>query len=135
MDERELLIHGLVGLIAAIERFEPTGETEFEAYASSRIRLSMVDEFAALEHARPAVANEAWAIATASADLERRLGRLPTDVEVAEALGDQVGEYLASLEQISDTTLAKLERFRRCRRRPLRVDRIDPTVTTPASTS
>jgi len=48
MDSDDLVSHGMVGLLDAIERFDPTRETCFKAYASRRIRGAMVDAIRAV---------------------------------------------------------------------------------------
>ncbi len=48
MDKDDLVSHGMVGLLDAIERFDPSRETCFKSYASRRIRGAMVDAIRAL---------------------------------------------------------------------------------------
>ena len=46
VDEQDLVSYGLLGLIGAIERFDPDREIKFETYAISRIKDAIIDGFA-----------------------------------------------------------------------------------------
>ena len=49
VDEADLISYGLVGLIAAIERFDLSREISFETYAITRVRGAILDELRALD--------------------------------------------------------------------------------------
>ena len=49
VDEADLISYGLIGLINAIERFEPTREIKFETYAITRIKGAIIDELRSLD--------------------------------------------------------------------------------------
>ena len=49
VEEADLISYGLVGLISAIERYEPEREIKFETYAIPRIRKTIIDELRALD--------------------------------------------------------------------------------------
>src|SRR5438477_8663616 len=49
VDDADLVSYGLLGLIAAIERYEPDRDVKFETYAIARIRGSILDELRALD--------------------------------------------------------------------------------------
>ena len=46
VDEQDLVSYGLLGLIGAIERFDPSREIKFETFAMARIRGAIIDECA-----------------------------------------------------------------------------------------
>ena len=50
VDENDLVSYGLLGLIGAIERFDPGRDIKFETYAIARIKGSIIDELRALDH-------------------------------------------------------------------------------------
>src|SRR6187431_2745769 len=83
VDEQDLVSYGLLGLIGAIERFEPDREIKFETYAISRIRGAMIDELRSLDWVPRSVRNRAREIERAMAELENRHKRTPSDEEVA----------------------------------------------------
>jgi RNA polymerase sigma factor for flagellar operon FliA len=109
VDEGDLVSYGLLGLIGAIERYDPEREIKFETYAISRIKGAIIDELRALDWVPRSVRTRARDIERAIADLERRLHRAPTDEEIAEKLGITDGELEESLTEISRTSIAALD--------------------------
>ena len=63
VEEADLISYGLVGLISAIERFEPAREIKFETYAIMRIKGAIIDELRAM-------ASEAERLAAQLAELD-----------------------------------------------------------------
>ncbi len=49
VDEGDLVSYGLLGLISAIERYDPDRDVKFETYAIARIKGSILDELRALD--------------------------------------------------------------------------------------
>ena len=49
IEEADLISYGLLGLISALERFDPAREIKFETYAISRIKGSIIDELRSLD--------------------------------------------------------------------------------------
>ena len=49
VEEADLISYGLVGLISAIDRFDPEREIKFETYAIPRVRGAIIDELRALD--------------------------------------------------------------------------------------
>ena len=49
VDEADLISYGLVGLIAAIERFDLGREIRFETYAITRIKGAILDELRSID--------------------------------------------------------------------------------------
>ena len=109
VDEADLISYGLVGLISAIERFEPDREIKFETYAITRIRGAIIDELRALDWVPRSVRARAREIERANVKLEHKLQRAPTDEEMAAELEIGVDEFQESLMQISNSTIAALD--------------------------
>ena len=84
VDEGDLVSYGLLGLIGAIERYDPDRDIKFETYAIARIRGAIIDELRALDWVPRSVRSRAREIERAIAELEAKLGRAPTDEEIAE---------------------------------------------------
>lgn len=79
--------YGMIGLLEAIDRFEPDRGIPFEAFARLRIRGAMYDYLRTLD-LLPRVARKTVHRVQAEANvLTRRLGRAPTDSELAQAAG------------------------------------------------
>jgi RNA polymerase sigma factor for flagellar operon FliA len=109
VDEADLISYGLVGLISAIERFEPERAIKFETYAIPRIRGAIIDELRTLDWVPRSVRARARAIERANVKLEHKFQRAATDEEMAAELGIEVEDFLNSLIQISNSTIAALD--------------------------
>jgi RNA polymerase sigma factor FliA len=109
VEEVDLISYGLVGLISAIERFEPAREIRFETYALPRIKGAIIDELRSLDWVPRSVRARAREIERVNVKLEGRLHRSPTDEEMAEELGISMEDFQESLVQISNSTIAALD--------------------------
>ena len=109
VDEQDLVSYGLLGLIGAIERFDPDREIKFETYAISRIKGAIIDELRSLDWVPRSVRTRAREIERAIAELERRLHRAPTDEEIAAKVGITTEELENSLSEISRSSMAALD--------------------------
>jgi RNA polymerase sigma factor for flagellar operon FliA len=109
VDEQDLVSYGLLGLIGAIERFDPDREIKFETYAIARIKGAIIDELRSLDWVPRSVRTRARQIERAIAELERTLMRAPTDEEIAAKLGIEVEELETSLTEISRSSMAALD--------------------------
>jgi len=109
VDEGDLVSYGLLGLIGAIERYDPERDIKFETYAISRIRGSIIDELRALDWVPRSVRSRAREIERAIGALEAKLGRAPTDDEIAGKVGISVEELEDSLADIARSSIAALD--------------------------
>ncbi len=109
VDENDLVSYGLLGLIGAIERYDPDRDVKFETYAIARIKGSIIDELRALDWVPRSIRSRARDIERAIADLESKLGRTPTDEEVSAKLGITEEEFDDSLSEISRSSIAALD--------------------------
>src|SRR5580765_3519904 len=75
----DLVSYGLVGLIGAIERFDPERGIKVETFAMTRIRGAIIDELRSLDWVPRSVRSRAREIERAIAELEAKLGRAPSD--------------------------------------------------------
>src|SRR6187397_3415304 len=104
VEEADLISYGLLGLISAIERFEPEREIKFETFAITRIKGSIIDELRSLDWVPRSVRTKAREIERANAKLEHELHRAPTDQEMADKLEVSVEEFQESLVRISNSS-------------------------------
>src|SRR6187401_2415541 len=109
VDEGDLVSYGLLGLIGAIERFDPDRDIKFETYAIARIKGSIIDELRALDWVPRSVRARARDIERAIAELERKLHRAPTDDEISAKLGITTDELEDSLTDIARSSIAALD--------------------------
>jgi RNA polymerase sigma factor FliA len=109
VDDDDLVSYGVLGLMGAIERYDPDRDVKFETYAITRIKGSIIDELRAMDWVPRSVRARARDIERAIAELERRLHRAPTDAEIAEKLGISEAELEDSLTNISRSSIAALD--------------------------
>jgi RNA polymerase sigma factor for flagellar operon FliA len=109
VEEGDLVSYGLLGLMNAIERYDPGRDIKFETYAISRIKGAIIDELRSMDWVPRSVRSRAREIERAIAELENRYHRPPTDEEIAKALGITEEEFQDSLTQISRSSVAALD--------------------------
>lgn len=109
VDLNDLVNDGIVGLIDAIEKYDDSRGVKFETYAITRINGAIIDALRALDWVPRAVRQRAREIERAYQELEVKLGRLPTDAEVAAHLSMPIDEYNALLQRVRGTSLLSLE--------------------------
>jgi len=109
VDQSDLTSYGIIGLIDAIERFDPVRNIKFETYAIPRIKGAIIDELRSIDWVPRSVRSKAKAVEQAYAKLETALLRTPTDAEVAEELDMTSKEFQTTLRQISFVGVVALD--------------------------
>ncbi|MBI2683936.1 MAG: RNA polymerase sigma factor WhiG [Actinobacteria bacterium] len=109
VEETDLISYGLIGLISAVERFDPGRQVKFETYAVTRIKGAIIDELRSLDWVPRSVRSKAREIERKSAELENRLQRAPTDQELANALNIDMDAFHHSISQIANASLVALD--------------------------
>jgi RNA polymerase sigma factor for flagellar operon FliA len=98
VDADDLVSAGTVGLIKAVDDFDPAKGAKLETYARYRIRGSILDELRKQDMLPYSTRTKLRAINRAIHNLERRLGRYPTDIEIVKEAGiseDEMSRLLA----------------------------------------
>lgn len=109
VDQSDLISYGMFGLIDALEKFDLSREIKFETYAVPRIRGAIIDELRALDWVPRSVRFKARELDKAHQALESKLGRSPSDEEVASHLGVSVDELHEVVGQISFVSVLALD--------------------------
>jgi RNA polymerase sigma factor FliA len=109
VEDADLISYGLMGLIGAIERFEPERGIKFETFAMTRIRGAIIDELRSLDWVPRSVRARAREIEVAQQKLEHELQRAPTEAELAEKLGISEDELQSSLLEIANSSVYALD--------------------------
>jgi RNA polymerase sigma factor for flagellar operon FliA len=109
VDDADLISYGLLGLIGAIERFEPERGIKFETFAMTRIRGAIIDELRSLDWVPRSVRARAREIEAAQNKLEHELQRSPTEAELAEQLGISEEMLQSSLLEIANSSVYALD--------------------------
>jgi RNA polymerase sigma factor for flagellar operon FliA len=86
-DFDELVSAGTIGLMTALDGFDPSRGLAFSTFAAPRIRGAILDELRKQDHVPRSIRRKTREIAQARETLMRVLGRLPDDDELCEHLG------------------------------------------------
>src|ERR1700756_2670417 len=89
----DLISTGTIGLIAAIDRFDPTHNVKLKTYAEYTIRGAILDSLRGLDWAPRQQRKRTKQIEAAIAQAEQKLHRQPTEEEIAKQLGVSIEEY------------------------------------------
>ncbi|GCE27236.1 RNA polymerase sigma factor [Dictyobacter alpinus] len=106
LDAEDLVSYGMIGLINAIDRFDPGRGVRFEAFASVRIRGAVIDQLRSLNWLPRSAISRVRQVESALAVLEQRLGRPAKEDEVAEELGVSTERYRQMLLEMNATVLS-----------------------------
>ncbi|BAN03065.1 FliA/WhiG family RNA polymerase sigma factor [Ilumatobacter coccineus] len=110
VDAGDLIGSGVFGLMDAIDRFEPDRGVKFETFAVPRIRGAIYDGLRQLDWVPRSVRSRARDVERAFSELEHKLGRAPSDEELAEQLRITEKELAKWLSSIASTTIGPLDR-------------------------
>lgn len=105
----DLMQAGIVGLLEAIEKYDPQRGIKLNTYAYMRIKGAMIDEMRQRDFFTRSQRSKSRMIEDAIRALEARLGRHPEDEEVAAFLGLTMQEYLEILGQYRNLHILSLE--------------------------
>ncbi|HLM31529.1 MAG TPA: FliA/WhiG family RNA polymerase sigma factor [Solirubrobacterales bacterium] len=109
VEKSDLVSYGLLGLIGAIERFDPEREIKFETFAGARIKGAIIDELRSLDWVPRSVRARARQVEQTHAKLEAKLQRAPSDQEMADALEMTVEEFEGVLLEIANSSVLALD--------------------------
>ena len=105
----DLVSTGIVGLISAIDNFDPSHKVKLKTYAEYKIRGAILDSLRGLDWAPRQQRKKAKQIEAAIAAVEQRLQRMPTEEETAAELGVTLDTYHCWLVDIRGVNLGSLE--------------------------
>lgn len=109
VDEDDLIASGVIGLLEALERFNPTFETGFKTFATWRIRGAMLDELRKLSWSPRSLYKKIRDLQETEQKLSHRLGREPSSGELAAELQWSVEAVEQVYAQINNYSLVSLE--------------------------
>jgi RNA polymerase sigma factor for flagellar operon FliA len=105
----DLISTGTIGLIAAIDRFDPSHNVKLKTYAEYKIRGAILDSLRGLDWAPRQQRKRAKQIEAAISVIEQRVHRTPNEEEIAQELGLDLEEYHEWLVEIRGVNLGSLE--------------------------
>lgn len=109
MDAEDLISAGIIGLMDAMNKYDPRKEAKFKTYAEFRIRGAMLDEIRSANWIPRSVHERVNHLQKTMSELMSRLGRAPSDEEVAAVLGVSLSELDELLVLAKGVALMSLE--------------------------
>ncbi len=109
VDIKEMLNSGIIGLVDALEKYDPKHETNFSTYAQFRIRGAILDSFRSQDWAPRSLRHKSAKLELAYQKLEQKLGRPATDEEVAVELGVDVDTFQKLLGEVGGVVMLSFE--------------------------
>ncbi len=107
-----LISAGVIGLMDALNKYDPTKNVQFKTYADFRIRGAMLDELRSLDWVPRSIRQKAAQLEKTYLTLERKRGGPVDDEEVAKELGLTLEEYYDLITEIKGISLLDLEGLR-----------------------
>ena len=105
----DLVSTGIVGLISAIDNFDESQGVKLKTYAEYKIRGAILDSLRGMDWASRHRRKKAKDIEAAIRSAEQKLGRPPSQEEVAEEMGMTLEQYQARLLHVQGLNLESLE--------------------------
>ena len=112
INKDDLISSGVLGLIDAVDKFDPSRAIMFKTYAEFRIKGAMLDELRSLDWVPRSIRKKANQIERLWQQLEVELGHPPNDEEAAAALNISVPDYLKILDEIRTVNILDLDAFK-----------------------
>jgi RNA polymerase sigma factor for flagellar operon FliA len=107
----DLISVGTIGLIAAIDRFDPRHNVKLKTFAEYKIRGAILDNLRSMDWAPRQPRRRSKKVEAAISAVEQRLHRAPTEDEIALQLELSLEEYRGWLVDIRGVNLGRLEAF------------------------
>jgi RNA polymerase sigma factor for flagellar operon FliA len=109
IDLKEMLNSGIIGLVDALEKYDPRHETNFSTYAQFRIRGAILDSFRSQDWLPRSLRFKSHKLEVAYQKIEQKLGRPASDEEVATELGMKVEELQGLLSEVGSIVMLSFE--------------------------
>ncbi|MDX5445641.1 MAG: RNA polymerase sigma factor FliA [Zoogloeaceae bacterium] len=107
----DVMQNGMIGLLDAVSRYEDGLGAQFETYAAQRIRGAMLDGLREDDWMPRSLRRDMRRVESAVQTLEQRLGRQPSESELAEEVGVPLAEYQQILQDARGHQLVYFEDF------------------------
>ncbi len=130
----DLVSIGIMGLLDALQRYAE-GRVKIKTFVEYRIKGAMLDELRSHDGVSRSLKNKINQIKNAHRKLEKELGRLPDEEEVAKSLNITLDNYYRTLQTANNAVVFSFEDFRGKMKEEKEIDIMecipDPTMKTP----
>jgi len=105
----DLVSAGILGLLDAIEKFDPNRGVKFKTYAELRIKGAILDSLRNLDWAPRSLRKKSKDLEKVYRELEQRLGRPAADKEVCDEMEITLNEFYELVDQIKGLNLGNFQ--------------------------
>jgi len=105
----DLISTGVLGLLDAIEKFDPNRGVKFKTYAELRIKGAILDSLRNLDWAPRSLRKKSKELEKVLHDLEQRLGRPATDKDICDEMNISLEEFYELVDQIKGLNLGSFQ--------------------------
>jgi len=108
LDMEDLISYGILGLMDAIEKYDPSRNVKFETYATFRIKGAIIDQLRKQDWVPRSLRTKTKQLCKAIDEVEKE-GRTASDEEIANTLGVSVEELRKTLVEMHSFAVVSLE--------------------------
>jgi len=108
IEYEDLISYGTIGLLDAIDKYDPEKGVKFNTYAAMRIRGAIFDELRLMDWTPRLIRQKSKVLEDTYSKLENELGRPVNDEEVANALNISLDEFYEMLNEVNGNTIISL---------------------------
>ena len=108
-DVNDLVSAGIIGLMDALDRYDPAKGASFKNYSRYRVRGSIMDEVRSMDWVPYSTRDKARKIEKAYTEFQQNGDEPPNDEDIAGAMGISLDKYHETLLEVSRMTLSLLE--------------------------
>ncbi len=112
IDLDDLQNTGVIGLMDAIDKYDPDKNCKFKTYAEFRIKGAILDQLRSLDWVPRSIRQKSRRLEQAYTEVEQRLGRSATENEVAGTLGIELDQFHFLLNQVRGISMINLDELR-----------------------
>jgi len=105
----ELISAGILGLIDALDKFDPEMEIKFQTYAEHRIRGAILDELRKMDWLPRSMRTDIHRLEDAVTAVRMRAGRDPEDIEIANEMNIDIDSYYKIVNRVRGVELLSLD--------------------------
>jgi RNA polymerase sigma factor for flagellar operon FliA len=107
----DLISAGIMGLLDAIDKFDPSKEVQFKTYAEFRIRGAILDELRSMDWIPRSVRKKVREVEQAIIAAERKLSRPAEDADIATEMGVDLDTYYDILDKARAVDLLSFDEY------------------------
>ena len=107
----DLISAGILGLLDAIEKFDPRRDAQLKTYAEFRIKGAILDELRSMDWLPRSIRKKIREMEKVTTAVEQRLSRPAEDSEIAGQMGIDLDTYYEMVDKAQDIELLSLDEY------------------------